>query len=61
VVKDRNSIKGHLPHLHPSPFFESVRLYQKINQIQMAFIEDLVLMIVKGSMPLSIVESPWLR
>jgi hypothetical protein len=27
----------------------------------MGFIEDLVLMIVEGYMPLSIVQSPWLR
>jgi hypothetical protein len=27
----------------------------------MGFIEDFVFMIVKGYMPLSIVESPWLK
>jgi hypothetical protein len=36
-------------------------LYRKSNLIQMGFIEDLVLMITKGYMPLSIVESPWLK
>jgi hypothetical protein len=42
-------------------FFGNVRPYKKSNLIQLGFIEDLVLMIAKGYMPLSIVESPWLR
>jgi len=35
-----------------------VNPYKKSNPIQMGFIENLVLMIAKGYMPLSIVESP---
>jgi len=42
-------------------FFGGVRPYKKSNPIQMGFIEDLGLMIAKGYMPLSIVESPRLR
>ncbi len=42
-------------------FFGNVKTYKKSNPIRMAFIEYLVLMIVKGYMPLSIVESPWLK
>jgi hypothetical protein len=38
-----------------------VKPYKKSNPIQMGFIENLILMIAKGYMPLSIVESPWLR
>jgi len=39
-------------------FFGSMKHYKKSNPIQMGFIEDFVLMIAKGYMPLSIVESP---
>jgi hypothetical protein len=35
-------------------FFGNVRPYKKSNLIQLGFIEDLVLMIAKGYMPLSI-------
>jgi hypothetical protein len=38
-----------------------VKPYKKSNPIQMGFIENLVLMIAKGYMPLPIVESLWLR
>jgi hypothetical protein len=38
-----------------------MKLYKKSNPMQMGFIEDLVLVIVKGYMPLSIVGSPWLK
>jgi hypothetical protein len=38
-----------------------VKLYKKFNPMQMGFIEDLVLIIIKGYMPLSIVGSPWLK
>ncbi len=50
---------GHLSCLQPSLFFlGGVRPYKKSNPIQMGYIEDLVLMIAKGYMPLCIVESP---
>ncbi len=42
-------------------FFGGMRPYKKSNPIQMGFIEDFFWMIVRGYMPLSIVESPWLR
>jgi len=42
-------------------FFGKCEPYKKSNPIELGFIEDLVLMIAKGYMPLSIVESPWLR
>jgi hypothetical protein len=42
-------------------FFGNVRPCKKSNPIQMRFIEDLVLIITKGYMPMSIVESPWLK
>jgi hypothetical protein len=42
-------------------FFGSVRPYKKSNSIEMGFIEDLVLIITKGYMLLSIVENPWLK
>jgi hypothetical protein len=38
-------------------FFKYVKPYKKCNPTQMRFIEDLVLMIAKGCMPFSIVES----
>jgi hypothetical protein len=42
-------------------FFGGVKFYKKSNPIQMGFIKDLVFMIVKGCIPLSIMESPWLK
>jgi hypothetical protein len=39
-------------------FFGGVKPYKKSNPMQMGFIEDLVLMIVKGYMPLSIMKTP---
>jgi hypothetical protein len=42
-------------------FLGGMKHYKKSNPIQMGFTEDFVLMIAKGYMPLSIVESPWLK
>ncbi len=50
-----------MSHLAIIIFFGDVKLYKKFNPMQMGFIEDLVLMIVTGYMPLSIVGSPWLK
>jgi hypothetical protein len=41
--------------------FGGVKPYKKSNPMQMGFAEDLVLMIVKSYMSLSIVGNPWLR
>jgi hypothetical protein len=43
-------------------FFGSVKLYKKCHLVQIEFIEDLVLiMILKGYIPWSIMKSPWLK
>ncbi len=62
VVNNRNVSIKHLSHLQPSLiFFRNVRPYKKSNLICMGFIKYLVLMIVKGYMPLSIMEILWLK
>ncbi len=53
--------RAFVTHLTIINFFGGVKPYKKSNPMQMGFTEDLVLMIVKGYMPLSIVGSPWLR
>lgn len=42
-------------------FFSSQQPYKKVEQLQINFITNLVLIIAKGYVPLSIVESQWLR
>ncbi len=43
-------------------FCESVKLYKKsMHLVQMQFIQDLLLMIIKGYMFLFVAESLWLR
>jgi len=62
VVNIRNASIRYLSHLQPSLiFFRNVRPYKKSNLICIGFIKDLVLIIIKGYMPLSIMEIPWLR
>jgi hypothetical protein len=50
-----------LPPSSITEFFSSARPYKKCDTMQIRFIEDLVLLIAKGSVALSIVENPWLR
>jgi hypothetical protein len=41
-------------------FFSNVQSYKSSNPLQLVFIEDLVLFITKGYVPLSTMESSWL-
>ena len=50
-----------LPPSSITEFFSSAQPYKKCDTMQIRFIEDLVLLIAKGNIPLSMVENPWLR
>jgi hypothetical protein len=42
-------------------FFNNTTTYQKSNEKQKAFIDDLVLVVVKGLLPLNMIENLWMR
>ena len=50
-----------LPPSSITNFFTSAWPYNKCDTMQIRFIEDLVLLISKRNVPLSMVENPWLR
>jgi hypothetical protein len=57
VVSNKNVNIKHLSHLQQHQFFWKCEALHKCNPIQMGFVDNLVLIIVKGYMPLYVVES----
>jgi hypothetical protein len=57
TTKKRKNISPYLI----TKFFGNHWPYNKIGLMQYAFLEDLILYIIKGYHPLSLVENPWLR
>jgi hypothetical protein len=44
-----------------SGFFSSTNQFKKDNETQVCFLEDVMLFVIKGYLPMKIVESIWLQ